>query len=288
MRTLLATSFLVALLAAGCGRGNQREYTLQGQILSVAPDHLSAQIKHEEIAGFMAAMTMTYKVRDPKEYASLKPGDLITSTLIVADTDAYLKAVRRVGEAPLERTAADTAPGAASGFELVKQGAPVPDFAFVNQDGEHVSLATYRGSALVVTFTYTSCPMPTFCPMMDRNFAALQAKLKAQNNRLRAHLLSVTIDPTVDTPAVLKAHGAKLGLDPRLWSFLTGERDSIDKWASGFGVSISRATNDPKDITHNLRTVIIDRQGNLVQTYTGNEWTPEQVFADVQVMVGVD
>ena len=51
---------------------------------------------------------------------------------------------------------------------------------------------------------------------------------------------------------------------------------------------MSRALNDPKDITHNLRTAIIDRQGNLVQTYTGNEWTPEQVLADAEVMVGVD
>jgi protein SCO1/2 len=92
----------------------------------------------------------------------------------------------------------------------------------------------------------------------------------------------------VDTPAVLKKHGEKLGADPRLWTFLTGDRDDVDRWAMRFGVSISRAMNDPKDITHNLRTAIIDRQGNLVQTYTGNEWTPEQVLADVRVMVGVD
>jgi protein SCO1/2 len=87
---------------------------------------------------------------------------------------------------------------------------------------------------------------------------------------------------------VLKKHAATLGADPRLWTFLTGDRDDIDQWAMRFGVSISRAMNDAKDITHNLRTAIIDRQGNLVQLYTGNEWTPEQVLADVKVMVGID
>lgn len=289
MRTFLAITFLAALLGTGCGSpANSREYRLQGQILSVSGDHRSAQIKHEEITGFMAAMTMTYKAQDAAQFAPLVPGDLINAVLVVSDNDAYVKDVKKVGNAPLERSAADTTPGAASGFELIKTGAPVPDFDFVNQDGEHVTLASYRGQALIVTFTYTSCPMPTFCPLMDKNFAAIQAKLKAQGNRLRAHLLSVSIDPAVDTPAVLRQHGAKLGLDPAIWSFLTGDRDAIDKWAAGFGVSISRAANDPKDITHNLRTVILDRQGNLVQSFTGNEWTPDQALSDVQVMVGVD
>ena len=82
--------------------------------------------------------------------------------------------------------------------------------------------------------------------------------------------------------------GVSSGADPRLWTFVTGDRDEIDKWASGFGVSISRAMNDPRDITHILRTAILDRQGNLVQIYNGNEWTPEQVLADLRVMVGVD
>ena len=158
----------------------------------------------------------------------------------------------------------------------------------MNQDGTSVSLESLRGEAVIVTFIYTSCPMPNFCPLMDQNFAKMQAKLKENNNLLKTHLLSVSFDPQIDTPAVMKAHAQKLGADPRLWSFVTGDRDEIDKWANGFGVSISRAMNDPRDITHNLRTALIDRQGNLVQIYPGNEWTPEQILADVRVMVGID
>jgi protein SCO1/2 len=282
----------LSTLAGACGSGDRREYTLQGQILSVAPDHKSASIKHEEIVGFMAAMTMTYTVRDAKEFESLVPGDLITSTLVIAttstSTETYLKDVKKVGTAPLEKAANDTAPTASSGFELLKLGEPVPNGKFVNQDGKPVTLEDFRGQALIVTFIYTSCPMPTFCPLMDKHFMSLQDRLKKDGNLLKAHLLTVSFDPVVDTPAVLKAHGDKLGADPRLWTFLTGDRDDVDQWASRFGVSISRAMNEPKDITHNLRTAIIDRQGNLVQIYTGNEWTPEQVLADVRVMVGID
>ena len=167
-------------------------------------------------------------------------------------------------------------------------GAPVPNQAFIDQDGTHVSLADFRGDAVVVTFVYTSCPMPEFCPRMDQNFAKMQEKLKANGNLLKTHLLSVSFDPQIDTPAVMKEHAARLGADPKLWSFVTGDRDEIDKWGAGFGLSVSRAMNDPRDITHNLRTALLDRQGNLVQVYNGNEWTPEQVVADIRVMVGID
>ena len=290
MRTFTALSVGLALLASACGpASDNHEYKLQGQIISIAPDHKDATIKHEDIKGFMSAMTMPYKVRDAKEYENLAPGDLINATLVVVSNDAYLKDVKKVGNAPLEKPPAEAAmPPASSGFELLKVGQPVPAGKFVNQDGKPTTMENFRGSALLVTFIYTNCPMPTFCPLMDRNFVSIQNKLKAEKNELNVRLLTVSFDPVTDTPPVLKKHAEKLGADPRIWTMLTGDRDDIDQWASRFGVSVSRAMNDPRDITHNLRTAIIDRQGNLVQIYTGNEWTPDQALADVRVMVGVD
>jgi protein SCO1/2 len=290
MRTFRIVTLGLALLAGACsGAPDRREYKLQGQIISIAPDHKDATIKHEDIKGLMPAMTMPYKVRDPKEYESLSPGDLVNATLVIVSNDAFLEHVTKVGSAPLEKPAAEAAmPTASSGFELLKLGQPVPAGKFVDQDGKPTTLEAFRGSAVLVTFIYTSCPMPTFCPLMDRNFVAIQNKLKAERNALNAHLLTVSFDPSTDTPPVLKKHAEGLGADLKLWTFLTGDRDDIDQWASRFGVSVSRAMNDPRDITHNLRTAIIDRQGNLVQIYTGNEWTPDQVLADARVMVGVD
>lgn len=287
MRIGIAFSLVAALAASGCSSSEQRQYKLQGQVLSVSTDHREANIRHEEIPGFMAAMTMPYHVRDTKLFEGLAPGDLINATLVVEERDAYLSAVTRVGNAPLELPPGAATPGP-GGVEMVPIGSPVPDGDFVDEDGRKVSLQTYRGSALVVTFMYTTCPLPNFCPLMDSNFAAIQKALVEKKNELRAHLLSVTLDPAVDTPAVLKEHAKKLDADPRLWSFLTGDRDTLDEWAARLGLSVSRATNDPRDITHNLRTALIDRQGNLVQIYSGNEWKPSQVLADIRVMVGID
>src|SRR5262245_19366631 len=272
---------LVLLLASATCGSSDREYTLQGQILSIEPTRMQANIKHEEIKGFMAAMTMPYKVRDAKEFADLKPGDLINSTLVVVSNDAYLKNVKKVGDAPLP-AAASPAPSAASGFELVKPGEVVPDVPFVDQDGRKTSIASLQGQTVVLTFIYTQCPLPTFCPLMDRHFVTIQERIKTDPALSKVHLATVSFDPITDTPPVLKKHAQQLGADLTRWTFFTGERDDIDKFASRFGVTISRDLTDPKNITHNLRTVIIDPDGKLVKSYTGNEWTPDQILADLR------
>ena len=271
---------LLLLASAACG-SNDREYPLQGQILSIEPDRLQANIKHEEIKGFMAAMTMPYKVRDAKEFADLKPGDLINSTLVVVGNDAYLKDVKKVGEAPLAASG-DSAPSASSGFELLKPGEAVPDVPFLDQEGRTTTIASLKGQTVVLTFIYTQCPLPTFCPLMDRHFVTIQERLKADPALSKVHLATVSFDPVTDTPPVLKKHAQQLGADLTRWTFLTGDRDDIDKFASRFGVTIGRDLSDPKNIAHNLRTVIIDPEGKLKKTYTGNEWTPDQILADLR------
>jgi protein SCO1/2 len=279
MRFNKTLGLLLILGAAACG-SSDREYTLQGQILSIEPGHMQANIKHEEIKGFMAAMTMPYKVRDAKEFANLKPGDLINSTLVVVSNDAYLKNVKKVGEAPLASEA--PAPAASSGFELLRPGEAVPDVPMLDQDGRKTSISALKGQTVVLTFIYTQCPLPTFCPLMDRHFVAIQDRLKGDPTLSEVHLATVSFDPVIDTPPVLKKHAQQLGADLTRWTFFTGDRDDIDKFASRFGVTIARDTSDPKNITHNLRTVIIDADGKLKKTYTGNEWSPDQILADLK------
>jgi protein SCO1/2 len=280
-------SLCAALAAAACAtKPDQRVFTLQGQVLSIQPARKLAEIKHEEIRGFMPAMTMPYEVRDARLLDGLAPGDLISAKLIVESSGAYLGEIRKVGSAPLETPPAPVAAAASSGFELLKPGEKVPDGHFVDEHGRTRGFTSFAGRAVVVTFIYTKCPLPTFCPLMDRHFAALQGRLQTDpalaTLRGRVHLVSISFDPAIDTPAVLKAHAATLGADPRVWTFLTGDRDDIDRFGSRFGVQVARAMADQRDITHNLRTALIDPNGALVKIYTGNEWTPDQVLADLK------
>lgn len=275
---------LAAVAAASCtSRSDERKYTLQGQVLAVEAARKQITVKHEEITGFMPAMTMPYDVREAQALDGLAPGDLINATLVVYSNGAYLTGIRKVGSAPLEQPPAEAAASSASsGFELLKPGETVPDARFVDQDARKRHFAEFKGSPLAITFIYTSCPLPTFCPLMDRHFAAIQKSIKSDPALDAVHLVTVSFDPVVDTPPVLKAHATSLGADLKRWTFLTGDRDDIDRFAARFGVSVSRALNDPRDITHNLRTAIVDADGRLVKVYTGNEWTPNQVLEDLR------
>jgi len=286
MRSLLVFIVSAALAAVSCSApSGQRRYPLQGQVLSLDPARKSVTLKHDEIKGFMPAMTMPYEVQEEKALDGLSPGDLVSATLVVFANGAYLTDVKRTGSAPLEKSAdaeSGAVPSASSGFELLKPGEPVPDAPFVDQNGRKRRFAQFKGSPLAITFIYTKCPLPTFCPLMDRHFASIQKSLAADPSLKSVKLVTVSFDPVTDTPPVLAAHAKTLNADLTRWTFLTGDRDEIDKFAARFGVSVSRSLNDPRDITHNLRTAVVDADGRLVKVYTGNEWTPSEVLEDLK------
>ncbi|HMD34399.1 MAG TPA: SCO family protein [Vicinamibacterales bacterium] len=272
------------MFAGGCGpREPQQTYTLNGQVLTIEAPRKQLTIKHDEIKGLMPAMTMPYSVRDEKLLASVAPGDLVNATLVIVSNDAYLSTITKVGHADVPPPPPDAPmPAASSGFELLKPGDAVPDTVFVDQDGNRRRFDGFKGSVVVMTFIYTRCPLPTFCPLMDRHFASMQKPLREDAALKSVHLVTVSFDPETDTPPVLRKHAKELNADLSRWTFLTGDRDEVDRFAARFGLSVSRAMNDPRDVTHNLRTVIIDKDGRLVKSYTGNDWTPAQVLADVR------
>src|SRR5581483_1596780 len=190
---------VVAVLASACSpSGDERHFTLQGQILSITPNRQEATIKHDEIKGLMPAMTMPYKVKETRLLDGLTAGDLISAKLTIVPNDAFLTEVKKVGIAPLEKAAAD-APAASSGFELLKPGEKAPDTAFVDQDGKPRRFSSFEGRTVVLTFIYTRCPMPTFCPLMDRHFATLQAALKNDPALAKVQLVTVSFDPAHDS-----------------------------------------------------------------------------------------
>jgi protein SCO1/2 len=270
---------LAAAVAAACSRGPApKQYELKGQVLGLKPESQEVLIKHEDIRGFMPGMTMPFKVADGKLLAGLQPGDLVTATLVVAESDAHLSALTKTGHAELEAAPAS----ASSGFELLKAGETVPDQLLIDQDGKPRPMSAMRGHRVALTFTYTRCPMPNFCPLMDRNFQALQREIKKTPALADVRLVTVSFDPEFDTPPVLKAHARRLAADPLIWSFVTGDRDEVERFAARFGVAIERAEQNPIDITHNLRTAIIDPDGRVVKVHTGNDWTPADLLADLK------
>jgi protein SCO1/2 len=284
MGRLIAAALTVCTLgAAACSRAEPpRRYPLRGQVLAVHPDKQQLTVRHEDIPGFMPGMTMSFEVGRPQLMQDRQPGELISATLEVVDYTGRLVEIQRTGTAPLP----DNANEVALATELLAPGDPVPDTAFIDQDDRRRSLAEWRGSHTLVTFIYTRCPLPTVCPLMDQNFATIQRAV-AEDAALRGRvtLISVSFDPDHDTPEVLRAHAARRKADLSVWTFLTGDRATIDRFAGRFGVGVIRPSDTAGEITHNLRTAHLDPDLRVVKLYSGSEWTPGAVLADLRAAI---
>ena len=271
----IAVALTLILSVSACSR--DKRYQLEGQVLAVDTTRQEITVKHGDIRGFMPGMTMPFKVLDGQSLQGRKPGELIRATLVVKNSTGALENIVSTGEAPLPPEAMGLGTGAP-----LAPGASVTDAVFVDQSGRERRLSEWRGKTLAVTFVYTRCPLPDFCPLMDRNFAAVQQALASDQRPGRIHLLSVSFDPAYDSPKVLAAHAKKAGARPDTWTWLTGEQNAIDAFAAQFGVSIIRDDRPLQEITHNLRTIVIDRTGRVVKIYNGNDWTTEEVLATLR------
>lgn len=264
-------------MAAGCSNPPEpgsKSYELTGQILAVHPAKQSLTIKHEDIPGYMPGMTMTFAAREAGMVAGRAPGELVRATLEVGDTWSRLTSLEVTGKAPITAMPAELA--LAEG--ILTEGDVLPGASFVDQDGRTRSLTEWRGAPVAITFTYTRCPIPEFCPRIDRQFAAVQAALMDDAQlRGKARLLTISFDPDYDTPPVLRAHAAAVGADTRVWTFATGPRREIELFAARFGVAVTRSGATAADIMHNLRTIVADRDGRIRAMHSGSEWTPAQV-----------
>jgi protein SCO1/2 len=270
-------------MCAGCARREPaRRYPLRGQVIAIGTNPTvggtELTLKHEDIPGFMPAMTMAYFLKKGERADGIGAGDLVTATLVVDGSEFWVQDLRKTGHAPVPPDARPI-----KIMDVMAAGDAVPDDPLVDQDGVRRTLADWRGKAVAVTFVYTRCPVPDFCPLMDRRFAELQRAILADAAlRDRAHLASVSFDPRHDTPAAIAAHARQRGANARVWSYLTGEAAAIDHLTSRFGVSTIDEHDAPETITHNLRTAVIGRDGTLVKIYGGNEWTVDALLADLR------
>ena len=261
--------------------GQPGVYAVKGVVVEVRDGGTNMVVRHEAIPGFMPAMTMPFQVRDPRETASVHSGDVIAFRLLVTDSESWIDSVQKSGgqESPAafpyeqSRIVRDVEP--------LEIGQVIPDYPFTNELGAPVKLGDYRGKAVALTFVFTRCPLPDFCPRMLKNFSAVAAGLESRAGGVTNwQLLAVTIDPVFDTVPVLKAHADRNQYVPAHWSFLTGAQIEIDALTEQVGLAVRRQT--PAALPdHNLRTILIDPKGRLRKIIIGNTWKPEEVIDEM-------
>ncbi len=284
-KILLACCVAIALL--GCGRSTNSEegadhYDTRGIVRGFSPDRSTVEIQHENIPGFMPSMTMPFMAHDPKQIGDLKTGDAISFRMTVTKNDFWIGEVKRIKREEVNvKEPKQTALAPTDNHARLKEGDGMPAFSLTNQNGERISSETFHGQPFVLTFVFTRCPVPNFCPRMSNNFEELQAAIKAGSSALvNTRLLSVTLDPEYDTPKILNDYAAFHHADSKIWSFATGEKNEIDSLTRAFSVYRQK---EGGTISHGLATALINRNGIVEKIWRGNGWTPEEVTQFLQI-----
>jgi protein SCO1 len=266
--------------ASGAVAGEVKTFSIRGKIVSVDAAKGSVLLDHEAVPGFMEAMTMSYKLKNPSVASELHPGDRITAKLLVHKTsigyeDPELDEIVVTAQAkPDYKPAVD--------YHVPAAGDTVPDFKLVNENGRTIHMAQFKGRVLLLTFVYTRCPMADFCVRMSRNFAEIDKALADDPALYKAtHLLSISFDPKYDTPAVLKSYGgAYTGLYTKEkfehWDFAVPPAAELDALTQFFNVGVTPIDGS---LTHSLSTVLIGKDGKVAAWYPSNEWTPAEVVS---------
>jgi len=293
------TFFLLIFLAisnSSCDRSKppaSKRYSFTGRVVSIDTRSQTALIDGDLVQGYMEAMAMTYKFKPPSILRDLTPGDSISADLVVVDHDprdestgeeSWLENVKVTGHEKASPAAGPTS------FHMPSAGEDVPDFAFTNQDGQRIWLHQYRGKTLLLTFIYTRCPFPDFCPRMSGNFAEIYKQAEANPQFAALNLLSISFDPEHDTPTVLRNYGFSVAHTHssqlfRRWEFAAPRAADLPKIAEFFALTVKP---EGGMITHNLSTAVIGPDRKIVSWYHGGDWQVSDVVKDAMSAAGTE
>lgn len=277
----LVALICVCLVGTSSCRQATRRYPIAGKIMSVDLEKKQIVLNHGDVAGYMPAMIMPFKVKDSSQLGAVAKGDEIAATLAVDSRESWLEDLRITRKVPGQTDDRD-----AEIRRLPHEGDAVPNFTLVNQSGKRISLNDYRGKALVITFIYTRCPLPDYCPLMSNNLAEIDKTLRSTQPELynKTHLLTVSFDTKHDTPAVLRSYGAAYTerySDETFshWEFASGSDEEIKAITKYFGLQYSDSGDQ---IIHSLVTAVIAPDGKIFRVHPSNEWKPAEVIAELQ------
>jgi protein SCO1/2 len=256
-----------------------KSYKLVGIVRKVDRNEGVVTIRHDAIPGFMGAMTMPFDVKDRSVLEDIQPGDEVEGRLTIEGDSTELTDLRvtKLASPPGAR-GVGTAPSPA-----LKPGELVPDFAMTTQEGKSLALSDLRGKVVVLTFIYTRCPLPDFCPLMDRRFKELAGRLAAVRGRSEGvRLLSVSFDPQHDTPERLAQHARMQGAKAPIWTFAVASHEELGKVAQPVGLMYGAAGNE---VVHNLTTAVVDQSGRLAAIFPGRAWTVDEAFKMIVALI---
>jgi len=273
---VLTVTAVVARTRQAGTEGNARSFAVAG-VVTAAPADGQVMVAHEAIEGYMPAMTMPFALASGDTVPVMAPGDRVRFTLAVGDGAVRASAFEVIGRD--EAVAAALRGSSSSTSSRLRPGDAVPDVSLVTQAGQPFTTSDLRGHVTAVTFIFTRCPMPEFCPLMVKRFQQIQRTITQDRRMSEARLLAVTLDPAFDTPQVLDAYATAMQADPSRWQFVTGVPAEIQRLTKAFAIHVER---NGILIDHTLATAVIGPDGRVIEIWRGNGWTADEVVATLR------
>jgi protein SCO1 len=281
----LFLSIVALLLYFFFSNVNHRVYVVEGQIVGFSDVENKVFINHEEIPGYMDAMTMPFNLGKGVNVSQLQIGDAIRFEFHINPDGSWIQNIEKIPDSLLTLVSVPSRFSEIHGNVSkapIKVGEKITAFTMMDQNGSIFDSESLKGNYTVLTFIYTSCPVPDFCPLMSSNLDEINRAL-SDEERESVKLLSISFDPDNDSPEVLKAYSKKYLQTPNHY-YLTGDLETTKRVSSEFGVFTTFATDQ---IIHNLQTAILDRDLRVVSLYSGNKWKVDEFLVDLRKQINL-
>jgi protein SCO1/2 len=287
--SILLFAAIVVLAGVGCQKPvaakpsatEQKVYEVRGIVRGINPARQVLIVEHEDVPGFMPSMTMPFDYRSPEDIAPLKAGDGILFQLTVTDHDSWVGGVKKIDVASVNLPKPAKSAATEARVDRLKEGDALPDFELTDDQSHRITRATFAGRPLFITFIFTRCPIPNFCPLMSRNFADVRKELASNPvlSKEGTQFLSISFDPEFDTPAQLTTYASNFAHDREGWRFASGTPAEITRLTKAFSVYVQPESGT---ISHGLCTALIGADGTIRKIWRGNSWEPSEAVAAVR------
>lgn len=257
-------------------------YTVKGQVIEVHPERGSMLVKHEEIPGYMQAMTMPFNVPQTNQLSLIAPGDEIRFQLKVTDEEGWAEQLEVLVKADPTTLPVRPTTRVVRDVEPLEVGDPLPDYEWVDENGERFKFSDYYGKVMAFNFIFTRCPFPDFCPRMINRFKEAGERLKSDPELVSDwQFITISFDVDYDTPERLLNYARGYGYDDAFWKFATGELIDMDALTEQVGLAFVREPGST-EFNHNLRTVVVNLRGIVSEILIGNEWEATELIEAMQ------
>ena len=259
---------------------NQNIYQFKGVIINIINDKQQMLIKHDEVPDFMMEMTMIFNIDSLINMNDYTIGDSLNFNFYVLNqkegpAKTWASELNIVGHRDLREE--EIYDDFFNQDGAIQTGEALSNGTFQNFNGEEVELNDWNGKFRFISFIFSRCPMPNFCPAVILKNQYLINQFKDNDN---IEFVIISFDHKYDRPEVLKKAYGNIFSNYNNIHFLSsyGYKEDIIKLTIEAGVGFSGIDDgDPREIGHTLQSLLIDPSGTLISNYGGDSWDPKEV-----------